>query len=192
LARKEFINTSKGNSIKRKETFFLEFDTTQWLKQFDKKIEDFNGKGGAFERAVVRMIPMVKQEFETFINQHNLTGRTLDSLMKQANLLWGDQKYYKMVGVNKEGKKGFAGAEKVVDKTKNILFVEYGFEIDKGGEGALFLDIGRPEVKYKNGKVSKAEKPTFFVYYTVEKLIGPFQEVFKDEVIKELKKEGLM
>lgn len=192
MARKEFVNTSKGSSVKRKEGFFLEFDTTNWLAQYNKKIENFNGKGGAFERAVARMIPSVKSEFENFINQHNLTGRTKDALMEQANMLWGDVRYYKNVGVNEAEKKGFKTTKKVVDKTKNILFVEYGFEIDKGGEGAIFLDIGRPGVKYKNGTTSKEMKPHFFVYYTVEKLIKPFQDIFKEEVIKDLKKEGLM
>lgn len=183
---KPFKNTSKGGSLKRKDTFFLDFDTTNWLKQFEKKAEDFNGKGGAFERAVARMMPLVENDFRTFMAQHRKTGKTIESLMDKPILTWGDVNYYKKVGKTTKGKKGFSGHETVVDKTKNILFVEYGFLMDQGGEAALFLDIGRPGIKYANGTVSKEQKPTFFVYYTMEKRLRDFNKIFKEEVMKEL------
>lgn len=175
-----------ASSVKRKEAFFLDFDTNQWLKKFEKKVEDFNGKGGAFERAVARMIPLIKAEFEAFMADHKLTGATADSLMTTPNLYWGDSTYYKSVGRNTAGKKGFTHHDVVVDKTKNILFVEYGFKLSEGGLPAVFLDIGRPGVKYKNGTVSRAQRPSYFVYYAIERNIRKFNEIFKEEVMKEL------
>lgn len=175
-----------ASSVKRKEAFFLSFDTTQWLKKFNKTAEDFNGKGGAFERAVARMIPLIETEFRTFMAGHTDTGDTINSLMDRPNLYWGDTTFYKSVGKTTKGKKGFTGHETVVDKTKNILFVEYGFEKDKGGLPAIFLDIGRPGIKYNNGTVSKEMKPSFFIYYAIERNLGRFNQIFKEEVLKEL------
>lgn len=175
-----------SSSIKRKNAFFLDFDTTQWLKQFDKKAEDFNGKGGAFERAVARITHLVGQDFLVFMNQHNLTGSTMSSLTPQPKLYWGDTTYYKTVGTTTKGKRGFTGHEVKVDRTENILFVEYGFQVDQGGLPAVFLDIGRPGVKYKNGTVSKEVKPSFFIYYAVEKNLRTFNKIFREEVMKEL------
>lgn len=177
-----------ASSLKRKDAFFLDFDTNQWLKNFNKKAEDFNGKGGAFERAVKRMIPMVEADFRAFMEQHTDTGLTLDTLMKpdEAEMFWGDQTYYKYVGKTMKGKKGFVGGDVKVDKTKNILFVSYGFNKDEGGLPAVFLDIGRPGIKYKNGTVSKEMKPKFFIYYSIEKNLGKFNQIFREEVTKEL------
>lgn len=179
-----------ASSVKRKEAFFLNFDTNKWLEKFNKKAEDFNGKGGAFERAVARMIPFIEQEFIAFMNEHRLTGDTLETLMNQPNLLWGDTTYYKYVGKTTAGKKGFTGGDTVVDKTKNILFVEYGFQKDfryeNQGLPAVILDIGRPGIKYANGTVSKEVKPTFFIYYAIERNLPKFNEIFKEEVLKEL------
>lgn len=179
-----------ASSVKRKEAFFINFDTNKWLEKFNKKAEDFNGKGGAFERAVARIIPFIEQEFRAFMQEHQQTGDTLDTLMDKPNLLWGDTTYYKYVGKTTAGKKGFTGGETKVDKTKNILFVEYGFQKDftykNQGLPAVFLDIGRPGVKYKNGTVSKEQKPTFFVYYAIERNLGKFNQIFREEVMKEL------
>lgn len=175
-----------SSSIKRKNAFFLEFDTTQWLKQFDKTVEDFKGSGGAFERAVNRVIPLVENEFRSFMASHTLTSNTIDSLMNEPNLYWGDTTYYKSVGTTTKGKKGFSGHETKASKTENILFVEYGFQIDKGGLPAIFLDIGRPGIRYKNGTVSKEMKPSFFIHYAVERNIGTFNKIFREEVMKEL------
>ena len=179
-----------ASSVKRKEAFFLDFDTNKWLEKFNKRAEDFNGKGGAFERAVARMIPFIEQEFRAFISDHNVTGDTAQTLMDKPNLLWGDETYYKYVGKTAAGKKGFSGGETVVDKTKNILFVEYGFQKDFSYENqglpAVFLDIGRPGIKYKNGTVSKEQKPSFFIYYAIERNLPKFNQIFKEEVMKEL------
>ncbi len=178
--------TKHSSSIKRKDAFFLEFDTTEWLKQFDKKAEDFKGKGGAFERAVERITYLVGQDFLVFMSQHKFTGLTRSSLTPQPNLYWGDATFYKTVGTTTKGKKGFTGHEVKVDRTENSLFVEFGFQIDQGGLPALFLDIGRPGIKYSNGTVSKEMKPSFFVYYAVEKNIHTFNKIFREEVMKEL------
>lgn len=179
-----------ASSLKRKEAFFLNFDTNKWLEKFGKKAEDFNGKGGAFERAVAKMIPLVKADFQAFINEHKETGDTAETLMETPNLYWGDQTYYKSVGKTTKGKKGFTGHETKIDKTKNILFVEYGFQKDfkykNQGLPAVFLDIGRPGIHYKNGTTSKEMKPTYFVYYTINKHLGTFNKIFKEEVMKEL------
>lgn len=178
--------TKHSSSIKRKNAFFLEFDTNEWLKQFDKKVEDFKGKGGAFERAVERITQVVGKDFVVFMEQHKFTGLTQSSLTPQPNLYWGDTTFYKLVGQTSKGKKGFTGVKKKVDKTENILFLEYGFQLDTGGLPSIFLDVGRPGVKYKNGTVSKEMKPSFFIYYAVEKNIRKFNEIFKEEVMKEL------
>lgn len=175
-----------ASSIKRKNAFFLDFDTTQWLKQFNKTADDFKGSNGAFERAVKRIVPMVEQEFRSFMSSHNLTNTTIDSLMGQPELTWGDSPKFKNVGKTTKGKKGFSGHETKVVGKEHMLFVEYGFQIDKGGLPALFLDIGRPGIRYKSGKVSKEQKPSFFIYYAVERNIGKFNEIFKEEVLKEL------
>lgn len=178
--------TKHSSSIKRKDAFFLEFDTINWLKQFDKKAEDFKGKGGAFERAVERITYLVGQDFLVFMNQHKFSGNTIESMTPHPNLYWGDAKVYKTVGTTTRGKKGFTGHEVKVDRTENSLFVEYGFQLDSGGLPALFLDIGRPGIKYKNGTVSKEMKPSFFVYYAVEKNLRTFNKIFREEVMKEL------
>lgn len=178
--------TRHSSSVKRKNAFYLEFDTNQWLKTFDKTVEDFKGKGGAFERAVARITHLVGQDFLVFMNQHNFTGLTKSSLTPEPNLYWGDTKFYKTVGTTTKGQKGFTGHKVKVDKTENILFLEYGFQIDQGGLPAIFLDVGRPGVRYKNGTVSKAVKPSFFVYYAVDKNIKTFNQIFKEEVLKEL------
>lgn len=181
-----------SSSVKRKNAFFLEWDTTNWLKQFDKTVEDFKGSGGAFERAVDRMIPLIEQEFRTFMAGHTLTTNTIDSLMSKANLYWGDVEKFKSVGTTTKGKKGFTGHETKAVGKENILFVEYGFTIEKddngkgGGIAAVFLDVGRPGVKYKNGTVSKEMKPTFFIYYALERNMATFNKIFREEVMKEL------
>lgn len=179
-----------ASSVKRKEAFFLSYDTNKWLAKFNKKAEDFNGKGGAFERAVARIIPFIKNDFKSFINEHTETGDTADTLMDTPNLIWGDATYYKSVGKTTKGKKGFTGHQTVVDKTKNILFVEYGFQKDfsykNQGLPAVFLDIGRPGVTYKNGTTSKEQKPSFFIYYAIERNLSKFNQIFKEEVMKEL------
>lgn len=175
-----------ASSIKRKNAFFLDFDTTQWLKQFNKTADDFKGSNGAFERAVQRIVPIVENEFRNFMSGHNLTNTTVDSLMNQPNLTWGDSPKLKNVGKTTKGKKGFSGHETKVVGKEHILFVEYGFQIDKGGLPAVFLDIGRPGVKYKNGTVSKEMKPHFFVHYAVERNMAAFNKIFKEEVMKEL------
>lgn len=183
---KPFVNTSKGSSLKRKDRFFLDFDTTKWLQQFGKTVEDFNGKGGAFERAVARMMPLVEGDFKEFMAQHEQTGKTIKSLMDNPNLYWDEVTYYKNVGTTTKGKKGFSGHEVKIDKTKNLLFVEYGFLMDQGGEAALFLDIGRQGITYADGTKGKAQAPTFFVYNTINNRLSDFNKIFREEVMKEL------
>lgn len=174
----------KSSSVKRKDLFYLDFDTTNFLKQFEKKAEDFNGRGGAFERAMQRMIPLVKQDFSAFIQQHEHSGITERSLMdeNEAILKWGKAVNFKIP--NPEAKQS-----KKVNKTKNVLSVIYGFKLEEGtsaGEAAIFLDVGRPGIKYKNGNTSKPMTPTYFVYYTIEKNMRKFNEIFREEVMKEL------
>lgn len=171
-----------SSSIKRKNALYLEFDTYKWLEQFDKKVEDFNGKGGAFERAVARIVKVVNQDITTFMNEHNVTGATMESLTPAPILTWGDDSYFKQLG--KKKKKVNSS-----DANKNILFVEFGFQIDKGGLPSIFLDVGRPGIKYKNGYVGKPQQPHFVLYYVVERNMATFNKYFKEEVMKEL--EGL-
>lgn len=169
-----------ASSVKRKNAFFLDFDTTNWLAKYNKKVDDFNGKGGAFERAVGRIIPMVEQDFKSFMANHTKTGATIEALMDAPNLYWGDESFYRKLG-KKKSTKGSEG-----EPSKNILFVEFGFKIGDGGLPAVFLDIGRPGIKYKNGTVSKEMKPSFFVYYAIERNMSKFNQIFKEEVMKEL------
>ena len=144
-----------------KNTFTFEFDTTNWLKQFDKKANDFNGKGGALERAINEMIPYLDYEYITVINSFkNPTGTTADSLMKKPQIKWS--------------------------KDNQECVFKYGFKISDGGLAALFINFGRPGVKYKNGTVSKPMQPTFFIDNIVKTYNSKFNEIFKEEVLKEL------
>lgn len=181
-----------SSSLKRNDTFFIDIDSTHFIEKFNKRAEDFKGRGGAFERAMVRMIPLVEAEFKAFVSAHNQTGDTVETLMKpeEAVMYWGDNARKKWSGTTTKGIKGFTGGHVVVKNTEHILFLQYGFKQDfkykNQGLPAVFLDVGRPGIKYKNGTVSKEMRPTFFIFYTIERNIKKFNAFFREEVMKEL------
>ncbi len=57
------------------------------------------------------------------------------------------------------------------------LTLKTGFDIKKGGLPALFLDIGTPKIK-----------PSFFVYYAVEKNVNKIKQI-QQETLQEILKE---
>lgn len=147
-----------------KKAFYLEVETTDLLKTLNKKASDFSGKDGAFERTINRLVPYLDYEYIMVINSFkNPTGVTADSLMTKPEIKW---------------------------KTDNQLNFKYGFKISKGGIAALFINYGRPGIKYSNGNVSKAMQPTYFIDNIVKTYNSKFNEIFKEEVLKEL--GGLM
>lgn len=135
-------------------------DITEFLKKFDKKAEDFTGKGGAIERAVLKMTPYMDYEYISVIQRFkNPTGVTEESLMTTPEIKW-----------NKDGK----------------LTYKYGFKISKGGVAAIFINYGRPGIKYSNGTVSKPMQPTYFIDSAANTFTREFGKAFKEEVKKEL------
>ena len=143
-----------------KKSFYFEYDTVNFLAKLDKKISDFSGKNGAIERTVNRLVPYLDYEYISIINSFkNPTGVTADSLMTKPEIKW-------------------SGNEKVTAR--------YGFKISEGGLAAIFINYGRPGIKYANGTVSAAMKPTYFIENCVNKYVGTFNEIFKEEVLKEL------
>ena len=141
-------------------TFTLEVDAVNLIKQLNKKVEDFSGKGGAMERTINRLVPFLDYEYITVINSFkNPTGETEESLMTKPELK-----------LNKKGQ----------------VVIKYGFKISDGGLAALFINYGRPGVKYKNGTVSKPMQPTFFIDNIIKTYNNQFNKIFVEEVKKEL------
>lgn len=139
---------------------FVDTDLLEFVKRFNKKVEDFSGKGGAFDRTIDRVVPMMKTEYQKVIASFkNPTGQTEKSLMDEAEKKWVNE---------------------------NKLNFKYGFKISKGGLASLFINYGRPGIKYKNGTVSKPMKPTYFLDDIFKKFENEFKEIFKEEVLKEL------
>ncbi|MCQ2059793.1 MAG: hypothetical protein MJY71_08220 [Bacteroidaceae bacterium] len=106
-----------------------------------KKIEKANGNvKKAVETAVLKSIEPATQDMKEFIRTHRETGVTEDAF-DDGQVKWnGDS-------VN----------------------IKSGFDIEKGGLPALFLDIGTPSHSGRNGTgMITGITPTFFVYYAVE------------------------
>lgn len=140
--------------------FTLDVEVSDWLKTLDKKAADFSGKGGAFERTINELVPYLDYEYIKVINSFkNPTGATQESLMDKPEIKWKDD---------------------------NQLTFKYGFKISKGGLASLFINYGRPGIKYSNGTVSKAMQPTYFIDNIVKTYNSKFNEIFKEEVLKEL------
>ena len=102
------------------------------MSELLKKIEKAGGNvNQACAKAVDNCLELVGLHMQLFMAQHKLTGETYDSY-EQIMASIKDNKVEAMVGYN----------------------------IEKGGLPAIFLDVGTPK-----------QKPYFFRYYAVEHLI---------------------
>lgn len=166
--------------------FFMSFDASRLIK----KIEDVGGNvKPAIEAAARRSLPPVQRDFKAFAQAHSITGKMADTLVdpSQVVFIWGEKAKKRFVGKNVKGKKGFQGGEVKVVSAEDCLYFEYGFDAkQEGGLRALWLDIGTPKRPPKRGKV----KPTFFVYYAIERNLSNIHAIQREELMKIL--EGLM
>ena len=128
-----------------------------------KKIEAANGNvRKAVETAVLKSIEPAKQDMKEFIRNHKETGVTEDSF-DDGLLKW----------------KGDA------------VNIKSGFDIEKGGLPALFLDIGTPSHSGRNGTgLITGIAPTYFVYYAVENNMDKIMKIQRKTLEDMLK--GLM
>jgi hypothetical protein len=115
-----------------------------------KKIEAAGGDvENAISQAVVRSMASPKNDLQAFMTSHHLTGVTERS--------WG---------------------ETSIEWKNGKLEYAVGFNLKKGGIGALFLDVGTPK-----------QSPTYFIYNTVQRnltKIRDAQQQALQEIFKEL------
>lgn len=115
-----------------------------------KKVEAAGGNvEKAISQAVSRSMAAPKRDMQSFIASHHLTGRTEESF-----------------------------GETPIEWKNGVLEYATGFNLKKGGEGALFLDIGSPTIA-----------PTFWVSNLVDKHISNIREAQQAalrEILKEL------
>lgn len=174
-----------SNSIKRNDIFFVDLDTKKIIEKLEKAGKDTKR---ALERAALRGLPLIEKEFKDFIQDHRVTGETESSLMSASDVqpIWGKVALKKWVGTTTKGKKGFTGGQVKVVNEDDVMFLQYGFRVNKEVSGlpALFLDIG----VWENG--SPRQAPTFFMFYAVERNIQNVQALQKEELMKIV--EGLI
>ena len=169
-------------SLKRADVFFVDFDGSKLIKKIEaagKRVQP------ALEKAAKRSLPLVEASFKEFMADHIRSGRTADSLIdvSQVQFIWGKNALKKWVGSTTKGKKGFTGGHVEVVDEEDVLFFEYGFDADKGGIPALWLDIGTPNRDPKYGQV----KPSFFIYYSVENNLKKIHAIQNEELMKIVK-----
>lgn len=103
----------------------------------------------AVKKAVDRSLEIVGADMQNFMSQHKQTGDTMAS--------------YEQVNAHSDGQ----------SVNGNV-----GYNIDKGGLPAIFLDVGTPK-----------QKPHFFRYYAVEnnrKKIEDIQRATLEEILRGL------
>lgn len=162
-------------SIKRKDAFFMNFDAQKLANAIEKAGGNIKP---AIENAARKSLPIIQKEFANFAEQHKFTGDMARSLINpsQVAFVWGKNAKKRFVGTTTKGKKGFTGGSVQVVSEDDCLFFEYGFDVDKGGLPALFLDIGTPKIK-----------PTFFIFYAVENNLSKIHAIQQEELTKVLK-----
>lgn len=115
-----------------------------------KKIEKAGGNvEKAISQAVSKSMEAPKRDMQNFISSHHLTGRTEESF-----------------------------GETPMEWKNGVLTYSTGYNLKKGGEGALFLDIGTPTIA-----------PTFWVSHLVDEHIDGIKEAQQAalrEILKEL------
>lgn len=164
-------------SLKRKDAFFLSFDGQKLANAIEKA-------GGnvkpAIEAASRKSLPIIQNEFAKFAEEHRQTGEMASALIdpSQVTFVWGKNAKKRFVGTTTKGVKGFTGGSVQVVSEEDCLYFEYGFDPEKGGLPALFLDVGTPKIK-----------PTFFIYYAVERNLGQIHEIQRQELLRII--EGL-
>ena len=163
---------NKGKWSKKGNAFHFDFESGKLVKAIEKAGGNIKP---AIEQAARKSLPIIQREFATFIAQHKHTGETERSLIdpSQVAFLWGKEAKKRFVGTTTKGKKGFTGGSVQTVSEDDCLFFEYGFDVEQGGLPALFLDIGTPK-----------QKPTFFIYYGIEKSYGKIHAIQRAELTK--------
>lgn len=168
---------AKSKFSKKGNAFHFDFDSR-------KLVNAIEAAGGnikpAIESAARKSLPVIQKEFAKFAAEHKLTGDMERSLIdpSQVTFIWGKAAKKRFVATTTKGVKGFTGGKVEVVSESDCLFFEYGFEVEKGGLPALFLDIGTPKIK-----------PTFFIYYAIERNYSTIHAIQRAELMKIL--EGL-
>ena len=169
-------------SLKRADVFFVDFDGSKLIKKIEaagKRVQP------ALEKAAKRSLPLIQASFKEFMADHIRSGRTADSLIdpSQVEFVWGKDAVKKWVGTTTKGKKGFTGGHVDVVREEDVLFFEYGFDGNKGGFPAIFLDVGTPNRPARYGQV----KPSYFIYYSVENNLKKIHAIQNEELMKIVK-----
>ena len=164
-------------SLKRKDVFFLDFDASKLAKAIEKAGGNIKP---ALERTARKSLPIIQREFATFAEQHKRTGEMADSLIdaSQTEFIWGKNAKKRFVGTTTKGVQGFTGGSVQTVSEEDCLFFEYGFDVNRGGIKALWLDVGTP--KRKPSQVDA----TYFIYYAVENNMREIHEIQKQELTK--------
>lgn len=177
---------AKKSKFSYKSNFmYMDFDGSKLVKAIE-------GAGGnikpALEAAAKKSIPIFQKEFAQVAQQHEVTGQMAEALIdpSQVTILWGKEAKKRWVGSTTKGKKGFTGGRVEVVSEDDVMFYEYGFDLDKaGGAHALWLDIGTPKRDPKYGVV----KGNYFVFYTINNNMSKVHAIQNKELSKIL--EGL-
>lgn len=167
----------KGSFSKKGSAFHFDFNSQKLINAIEKAGGNIKP---AIERAAQKSLPVIQKEFAAFAAQHKLTGDMERSLIdpSQVTFIWGKAAKKRFVGTTTKGVKGFTGGRVEVVSEEDCLFFEYGFDAKNGGLPALFLDIGTPKIK-----------PTFFIYYAIERNYPTIHAIQRAELMKIL--EGL-
>lgn len=178
------------SSIKRNNAFFLDFDAQKLANAIEKAGGNIKP---AIERAARKSLPIVQREFQAFAEQHKRSGEMANSLVdpSQTNFIWGKNAKKRFVATTTKGVKGFTGGSVQVVSEDDCLYFEYGFDIERGGIKALWLDVGTPKrPPTKKGKNTGKVKGTYFIFYAVERNLSKIHAIQKAELMKIL--EDLM
>ena len=132
---------------KRKNAYSLEFyGASELIKKLEAAGKDIESE---ISQAVARSMVSPKNDLQSFMEKHHLTGVTEKS-WDETPLKW------------ENGKLNYA----------------VGFNLKKGGIGALYLDVGKPN-----------QTPTYFIYNTVMRNLTKIREAQQQallEIFKEL------
>lgn len=152
----------RGSSVKRGNLIEM-YGVSELLQN----IEAAGGKADkAVKKAVDASLEYVGMKMQLFMMEHRETGETYLSF---------EQK--------KASSRSASKVDDVKYKSKGSVVVgNVGYNIEKGGLPAIFLDVGTPK-----------QKPYFFRYYAIEESRQQIEEIQRatlNEILADLQKKG--
>lgn len=162
---------------------YMDFDGTKLIQAIEKAGGNIKP---ALEAAARKSLPIFQREFATVAQEHRHSGDMEKALIdpSQITVLWGKEAKKRWVGKTTKGKKGFTGGSVQVVSEDDVMFYEYGFDLEQaGGVHALWLDIGTPK------REPSQVKGTFFVFNTINDNMSKIHAIQNEELSKIL--EGL-